>query len=80
MSAVSSPKWVVYAFAAALIVGVLIARAILFPQVDGGSIYLFLLPRNREEHLEAEALAVEVPEARLAFGWAVPCQTGCSIV
>jgi two-component system sensor kinase FixL len=44
MPAVSSPKWVVYGFAAALIVGALVARAILFPQIDGGSVYLFLLP------------------------------------
>jgi two-component system sensor kinase FixL len=44
MPAVSSPKWVVYGFAAALIVGALVARAILFPQIDGASVYLFLLP------------------------------------
>ncbi len=44
MPGVSSPKWVVYGFAAALIVGALVARAILFPQIDGGSVYLFLLP------------------------------------
>lgn len=44
MPAASSPKWVVYGFAAALIVGALVARAILFPQIDGGSVYLFLLP------------------------------------
>ncbi len=44
MSAVSAPKWIVYGFAAALILAGLIARTILFPQVDGGSVYLFLLP------------------------------------
>lgn len=44
MSAVSAPKWVVYGFAAALILAGLIARTILFPEVDGGSVYLFLLP------------------------------------
>jgi two-component system sensor kinase FixL len=44
MPAVSSSKWVVYGFAAALIVGALVARAILFPQIEGGSVYLFLLP------------------------------------
>lgn len=44
MPAVSAPKWVVYGFAAALIVGALAARALLSPQIDGGSVYLFLLP------------------------------------
>ena len=44
MSAVSAPKWVVYGFAAALILAGLVARTILFPEVDGGSVYLFLLP------------------------------------
>ena len=44
MPAVSAPKWVVYGFAVALIVGALAVRALLFPQIDGGSVYLFLLP------------------------------------
>jgi two-component system sensor kinase FixL len=44
MPAVSAPKWVVYGFAVVLIVGALAARALLFPQIDGGSVYLFLLP------------------------------------
>lgn len=37
-------KWVAYGFAGILIVGVLAARATLFPQADGGSVYLFLVP------------------------------------
>jgi two-component system sensor kinase FixL len=44
MPARSSPTWVVYGVVAALALAVLIARAALFPQVDGGSVYLFLLP------------------------------------
>lgn len=44
MPAVSAPKWVVYGFAVALIAGALAVRALLFPQIDGGSVYLFLLP------------------------------------
>lgn len=44
MPAVSAPKWVVYGFAVALIAGALVVRALLFPQIDGGSVYLFLLP------------------------------------
>lgn len=40
----SSREWVVYGFAAALIAGVLVARVTLFPQIDGGSVYLFLVP------------------------------------
>lgn len=43
MAVAGSRVWV-YGFAAALIVGVLIARVILFPQIEGGSVYLFLVP------------------------------------
>ncbi len=44
MPARSSPRWVVYGVAAALVVAVLIARVVLFTEVDAGSVYLFLLP------------------------------------
>jgi two-component system sensor kinase FixL len=44
MLAGSSRVWVVYGFAAALIGGVLIARVTLFPEIEGGSVYLFLVP------------------------------------
>lgn len=39
-----SGRWTAYGFAAILIACVLIARVTLFPQVDGGSVYLFLVP------------------------------------
>lgn len=44
MPARNSRRWVVYGFAAALIAGVLAARTLLFPQIDGASVYLFLVP------------------------------------
>lgn len=44
MPAGSTRKSIVYLFAAALIAGVLLARVTLFPQVEGASVYLFLVP------------------------------------
>ncbi|HWV40461.1 PAS domain S-box protein [Pseudorhodoplanes sp.] len=37
-------SWVVNGFAAIMIAGVLIARVFVFPNVEGGSVYLFLVP------------------------------------
>jgi two-component system sensor kinase FixL len=36
--------WIVYGVAAALVAGVLIARMAVFPEIEGGSVYLFLVP------------------------------------
>jgi len=44
MMAGSLRIWLVYGCAATLVAGVLIARVVLFPQIEGGSVYLFLLP------------------------------------
>jgi two-component system sensor kinase FixL len=44
MSTASSHKLIVYGFAAALIAAVMIARVMLLPQIEGGSVYLFLVP------------------------------------
>ena len=44
MRAGSSRIWVVYGFGAVLIVATLTARVTVFPQLDGGSVYLFLVP------------------------------------
>jgi two-component system sensor kinase FixL len=44
MAVVGSRKSLVFGFAAALIATVLVARVTLFPQVEGASVYLFLVP------------------------------------
>jgi two-component system sensor kinase FixL len=44
MSAGSSRIWIVYGAAAVLVAGVLIARLAVLPDIDGGSVYLFLVP------------------------------------
>jgi two-component system sensor kinase FixL len=44
MLAGASRMWLAYGCTAALVAGVLIARVALFPQIEGGSIYLFLVP------------------------------------
>ncbi len=74
MPAVSAPKWLVYGFAAALIVAALVARAILFPQIDGGSVYLFLLPVV----LVVSALGGPIPGG-IATGLIVAIETWASV-
>ncbi len=44
MSIRSPRNWIVNGIAAALITSVMVARVALFPQADGGSVYLFLVP------------------------------------
>lgn len=44
MMAGSLRIWLVYGCAATLVAAVLIARVVLLPQIEGGSVYLFLLP------------------------------------
>ena len=44
MRTARSPNWMIYAATGGLIVGVLVARVVLAPNADHGSIYLFLVP------------------------------------